>query len=104
MAVDCFVGFLFFRAAVGFLCNEGHTYSTIDDQHFKSTDTYNHPHCIATLVCAVYGFATLCILDLHQPDDAILVWVMQFTHFHIIHFKVGTTCLNNNIVYHLQLF
>ena len=29
---------LFSRAAVEFLCNEGHIYSTIDDEHFKSTD------------------------------------------------------------------
>ena len=35
----CVVVFLFFRAAVEFLCNEGHIYSTIDDEHFKSTDT-----------------------------------------------------------------
>ena len=26
------------KAAVEFLCNEGHIYSTIDDEHFKSTD------------------------------------------------------------------
>ena len=26
------------RAAVEFLYNEGHIYSTIDDEHFKSTD------------------------------------------------------------------
>jgi replication factor A2 len=26
------------RTAVDFLCNEGHVYSTIDDEHFKSTD------------------------------------------------------------------
>ena len=29
---------LFTRAAVEFLCNEGHIYSTIDDEHFKSND------------------------------------------------------------------
>ena len=26
------------RGAVEFLCNEGHIYSTIDDEHFKSTE------------------------------------------------------------------
>ena len=37
-AVSVRVVFLFFRASVEFLCNEGHIYSTIDDEHFKSTD------------------------------------------------------------------
>ena len=32
------VSFLFSRAAVEFLCNEGHIYSTIDDEYFKSTE------------------------------------------------------------------
>jgi len=27
------------REAVEFLCNEGHVYSTIDYDHYKSTDT-----------------------------------------------------------------
>ena len=26
------------RESVEFLCNEGHIYSTVDDNHFKSTD------------------------------------------------------------------
>ena len=29
---------LFCREAVDFLSNEGHIYSTIDENHFKSTD------------------------------------------------------------------
>ena len=33
--------YLVSRAAVEFLCNEGHIYSTIDDEHFKSTDNYS---------------------------------------------------------------
>ena len=35
LLVNCI---LFSRAAVEFLCNEGHIYSTIDDEHFKSTE------------------------------------------------------------------
>ena len=32
------VFFFFSRQAVDFLSNEGHIYSTVDDDHFKSTD------------------------------------------------------------------
>ncbi len=30
---------LYFREAVEFLSSEGHIYSTIDDEHYKSTDS-----------------------------------------------------------------
>lgn len=30
----------FFRSTLEFLSNEGHIYSTIDDDHYKSTDSY----------------------------------------------------------------
>ncbi len=32
--------FSFFRSTLEFLSNEGHIYSTIDDDHYKSTDSY----------------------------------------------------------------
>lgn len=35
-----FIAFLYFRSTLEFLSNEGHIYSTIDDDHYKSTDSY----------------------------------------------------------------
>ena len=34
------INFFHFRNALDFLCNEGHIYSTIDDEHYKSTEDY----------------------------------------------------------------
>jgi len=33
------IQYYLYREAVEFLCNEGHVYSTIDYDHYKSTDT-----------------------------------------------------------------
>ena len=35
-----FFFFFFFRSTLEWLSNEGHIYSTIDDDHFRSTDSY----------------------------------------------------------------
>ena len=36
--VENFFFFFFFRSTLEWLSNEGHIYSTIDDDHYKSTD------------------------------------------------------------------